>query len=167
MEIYGKIKQKIREISDSSKGGVSAVFTAEVASVSGETCTVRLEDLSVSDVRLRAVINQGAEKLLITPKIGSYVLVADLSGGNYRDLAVVSYSEIESMEYKDAQGFEITVKGGKMSVKNGSYGIKQALDELIDAIGRLTVTTGTGPSGIPINKAEFDAVKEKIGGLLI
>jgi hypothetical protein len=163
MDIYGKIKEKIRKIAGECP---VAVFPAEVVSVSGSVCSVKLDELPISDVRLRSVINNNNEQILITPKAGSYVLVVDLSGGNYRDLAVIGFSEVEKLEYKDTQGFEVIIKDGKMSVKNSSYGIKQAIDELIDAIGKLTVTTGVGPSGIPINKAEFEAIKQKLNNLL-
>lgn len=39
--------------------------------------------------------------------------------------------------------------------------LKGLLDELVEAILKLTVPTGVGPSGTPINSAEFNAVKAK------
>ena len=35
--------------------------------------------------------------MLLTPKIGSFVLVADLSGGDLSDMAVVMFSEVEKI----------------------------------------------------------------------
>ena len=86
MDIYSQIKQKIRNIAGSGSNNMPVMFTAQVKNLSGETCTVMLDELPITDVRLRAVINGKSEKILITPKIGSYVLVTDLSGGDYRDL---------------------------------------------------------------------------------
>lgn len=40
--------------------------------------------------------------------------------------------------------------------------LKGLLDELFDAIATLTVGTGTGPSTIPINVAQFQAIKARL-----
>jgi hypothetical protein len=40
------------------------------------------------------------------------------------------------------------------------------LGDLSDALARLTVTTGTGPSGVPINVAEFSALKARLDQIL-
>ncbi|MDR1199061.1 MAG: hypothetical protein LBK94_08655 [Prevotellaceae bacterium] len=135
-----------------------------VVSVDGAICTVETvaDEIEYTGVRLKAN-TQDDKGIIIKPKIGSYVLVTQIDEANY---FVSFFSEIDAITFKDTQGFEITVENGKLSVKNGSYGIKQAFDELIDAIGKLTVTTGTGPSGTPINRAEFNAVKQNISKLL-
>jgi len=100
MDTYGQIAAKIKAIV--SKGKVSELntFPAQVKSVNGTTCTVMIDDLEVTDVRLRAVINSKSEQLLITPKTESYVLVADLSNSSFTDFAVISYSEVESVDLK-------------------------------------------------------------------
>jgi hypothetical protein len=102
MDIYGKIKERIRNIAGRGSKGTPEIFTAQVAVVSGETCTVMLDELPVTEVRLRAVVNGRSEKLLVTPKVGSYVLVADLSGGEYRDLAM-RLKELEWIRTKEAK----------------------------------------------------------------
>ena len=77
--------------------GGTALFTAEVKSVEGETCTVLVGELEVPDVLLTPA-DEGADgKLVITPKVGSQVTVADLSGGELRQLAVVHWGEVEKM----------------------------------------------------------------------
>lgn len=50
-------------------------FTAKVKSVDGEVCTIEIDGLQLSDVRLRAVVNSNKEKILITPRKDSCVLV--------------------------------------------------------------------------------------------
>jgi len=40
--------------------------------------------------------------------------------------------------------------------------LKKLLEELIDAITKLTVPTGTGPSGPPINTSQFISIKQKL-----
>jgi hypothetical protein len=136
----------------------------KVVSVEGATCTVKTiaGDVTYESVRLKAH-TEDDKGAIITPAIESYVLMTKIDAANY---FISFFSEIDAVTFKDTQGFEVVIKDGKMSVKNGSYGIKQAFDELIEAIGRLTVTTGVGPSGIPINKAEFEAIKQKLNNLL-
>jgi hypothetical protein len=118
MDIYGQIKGKIKMISGEQK---SIVFTAQVKKVDVDTCTVDLDGLLVSDVRLRAVINNESDHILIVPKINSYVLIADLSGGDFRQLAVIAYAEIESVSIKigettlDIDGEGVVFNEGKLN----------------------------------------------------
>jgi hypothetical protein len=55
-------------------------------------------------------------------------------------------------------------EGGEPLVKGNT--IKGHLEEIVDALGRLTVPTAFGPSGTPINISEFIAVKEKFDSFL-
>jgi hypothetical protein len=157
MDIYGKISDKVKNIAQTKKLGISPAFTARVKSISGNTCTVILDEMEITDVRLRAVVNNNTDKILVTPSIGSYVLVVDLSGGEYRNLAVIGYSEID--------GIEIITGNTKIEVNNGSIvfngggldglvkinELTQKLNDLVQAfnthIHTTTATIGTGPVG--------------------
>lgn len=97
MDIYGKIGQRIKELAGRDSEG-AVLFSAEVKSVEGESCTIALRGLSVSGVSLTAVNDGRAGRLTVTPKVGSMVLVGDLSGGSLRRLCVVKYSEVETIE---------------------------------------------------------------------
>lgn len=55
---------------------------------------------------------------------------------------------------------------GLISIKNSASSLKMIIDKLIDGITRLTVTTPSGPSGPPINVAEFTALKTELLTLL-
>jgi hypothetical protein len=131
MDIYSQIKQKIKSVAGGN--GHPMVFAAQVVSASGTTCTVKIDELTVTDVRLRAVVNTSIEQLLVVPKAGSYVLIVDLSGGNYSDLAVIAFSEVESVSIKigdmtavmDANG--IVFNGGQL---NGLVKIQELKDNL-------------------------------------
>ena len=102
------IKEAIRTIVGKGNGG-SLFLVGEVKSVDGESCTVDVAGLEIDEVRLTAV-NDGADgKLLITPKEGSMVLLADMSGGTLRDLAVVGFTNVEKIEATIKQ---ITLNGG-------------------------------------------------------
>lgn len=102
------IKEAIRTIA--GKGGGGLFLIGEVKSVEGESCTVEVAGLEIDEVRLTAVNDGGDGKLLVTPKTGSLILLADMSGGLLRDLAVVGYTEVEKMEATCGQ---ITLNGGE------------------------------------------------------
>jgi hypothetical protein len=105
------------------------IFPAQVTKVTGSTCSVMIEELEITDVRLRAVINSHSGQLLITPKTGSYVLVTDLSGGNYRDLAVISYSEVEAVNIAIGDT-TVDVDANGVSFNGGGLGGLVKLQEL-------------------------------------
>ena len=97
MDIYSDIKNKLQKICQ-PKG--LRLYFAEIVSIQDDTtCTVKLEDdLQLSDVRLRSVVNSEKSGIVITPAVGSVVLVADLSGGKLSSMAVIMYSEIDKIE---------------------------------------------------------------------
>ena len=121
MDTLSEIKESIKKIA--STGGMFRAFTAKVKSVNGETCTVELEGLTLTDVRLRAVVNGENSKILVTPKTDSYVLVVDLAG-DLSQLAVVGYSEVEKIEVDTDK---IIFNGGN---NNGLVKIKKLTQKL-------------------------------------
>lgn len=106
MDIYSRIKQKITEM----HGTNPKPFTCKVEAVDGDMCTVSIGTLKLTKVRLRSVVNNEASQLLITPKIGSYVTVVDLSG-DMRHLEVVGFSEIERIDIETCDCITINCKG--------------------------------------------------------
>ena len=70
-----------------------------VTGVDGDTCRARIggEGIEIPDIRLCAIPGGGKNGLIVTPAVGSVILVADLSCGLLRDLAAVGFSEIESV----------------------------------------------------------------------
>lgn len=102
------IREAIRAIAGGGRGG-SLMLVGKVKSVEGESCTVDVGGLEIDEVRLTAA-NDGAEgKLLIEPKEGSMVLLADMSGGTLRDLSVVGFTNVEKIT---AVCDQITLNGG-------------------------------------------------------
>lgn len=117
------IKEAIRTIAGKGNGG-GLFLVGEVKSVDGESCTVDVAGLEIDEVRLAAV-NDGADgKLLLTPKEGSMVLLADMSGGTLRDLAVVGFTNVEKIEATIEQ---ITLNGGD---NGGLVNIKDLTNKL-------------------------------------
>lgn len=112
-------------------------FTAKVKSVNGETCTVELEGLTLTDVRLRAVVNGENSKILVTPKTDSCVLVVDLAG-DLSQLAVVGYSEVEKIEVDTDK---IIFNGGN---NEGLIQIKKLTDKLNELVNKFNQHTHPG-----------------------
>ena len=126
--------------------GRSSVFTAKVIDVMNDTCSVELEGMKLTDVRLRAVVNGENSKILVTPKTNSYVLVADMAG-DLSQLAVVGYSEVEKIEI-DATD-KIIFNGGNNKGLVQIERLTQKLNDLVNAISTHTHTTSVGPTDTP------------------
>lgn len=125
MDTYAEIARAIKAITGGNSG--TALFTAEVKSVEGETCTVLVGELEVPDVLLTPA-DEGADgKLLITPKEGSQVTVADLSGGELRHLAVVHWGEVE----------KISLTADSIELNGGDNGGLVKIEALTDKINNI------------------------------
>ena len=97
MNIYSQIKQTLQNICQNPTE--SALILAQVKSVQEQTCTVIINNtLELTDVRLRAVQDNQETGILITPTVGSYVMITDLSNSNKTDFAVIMYSQIDKIE---------------------------------------------------------------------
>lgn len=125
MDTYAEIARAIKAITGGNGG--TALFTAVVKSVEGETCTVLVGELEVPDVLLTPA-DEGADgKLLITPKEGSQVTVADLSGGELRHLAVVHWGEVE----------KISLTADSIELNGGDNGGLVKIEALTDKINNI------------------------------
>lgn len=156
MDIYGQIAQTIKKMG--AAHGV-ILFSADVKSVDGDTCTLIIGSLELTDVRLRAVVNSENDKIVVTPKAGSRVLAADMSGGSYSDLAVLSYSEAEKVEVVIEQT-TCTIDKDGIVMNGGNNGGLINIQELTDRLNSLVdwcenhthdgvITAVSGGSGAP------------------
>lgn len=157
MDDFSRIKRSIRQIA----GHREMLYVGRVKSVDGETCTVQFDDLTLSDVRLRAVVNGKESKMLITPACGSYVTVIDPDNA-MTDLLVIAYSEIEKVEI-DCD--KVSFNGGENDGLIKITELTNKLNELVDAFnkhthsGVITAVTGQavgkpGNTGTPVSTAE-------------
>lgn len=121
---------KYRRIAELMKGfqqSGQVFFPATVESVEGNTCTVKVDGLSISDVRLKATTTKTDNQVLLTPMEGSDVLVGSLAG-DYNNLFILSADVIDTIE--------ITCNG-----KN----LMNTISDLIGALsGTLQLTTTVG-----------------------
>lgn len=133
-----EIREAIRKICGRDDGGF-LFFNATVKSVETDSCTITYDDIDIPDVRLNASINGNANNILIKPKTGSTVLIADLSEGLLRDLAVIGWSEVDS----------ITINGGQLGGLVKIQELTNKLNSLVTTFNSHThpvATTGTATS---------------------
>lgn len=157
----------------------------EVVAVEGDRCRARLGELEIPGIRL-ATIGGGSEKgLLVTPAVGSIILVADLSCGALRELNAVGYSEIASLRFHqgkttleaDGKAVTATVGGSHLCIEDGAVTfdegangglvkieeLRQSLESLKGYCEQLKMAitagitkVGTGPADGPGGAAAFE-----------
>ena len=71
-----------------------------------------------------------------------------------------------SVTLENALGTVEIQSAGKIAIENKIGTLGAILDELMKALSQLTVPTGTGPSGTPINAPALEAVTTKLKALL-
>lgn len=166
-DIYTEIKNKIRGMNGQR---TPLLLTGQVESVDGETCTVTVGDLKLTDVRLRSVVNGEDSKLLITPKKDSYVTLIDLSG-ELRELEVIGYSEIETIDIETDGDINIKCKGdtnldcdGTVTFNGGDHDglvklqeLKDNLNSIKNYLSALKSAINTGLNGVGASTAASGA----------
>ena len=140
MDQYRELATLIKQAS--SGGGRVTILQGIVKEVSGVTCTVEIGSLTVSDVRLRASEKQEETQILITPAIGSAVILASLSG-DMTNLVVVAVDVAES----------ITINGGKLGGLINIEALTAKLNELVQVFNSHTHTAPNGPTTPPTTTA--------------
>lgn len=96
MNKRAQIAQLLGAIVGKSRNGL-IFFTAQVVSVQGDTCTVKIDELDLPDVRLSPTTTERNETLLLTPAIDSFVLVGSLSG-DLNNLCVLASDTLASVK---------------------------------------------------------------------
>nr|DAT38267.1 MAG TPA: baseplate protein [Caudoviricetes sp.] len=178
-EDVGKFWSKIfRLIKDHDKTILSGTVSA--VNESDRTCTVKVENVEYEDVRLYGIVKGDLKGFCFIPKIGSQVLAGRIGGSN--ELFIAMFTEVDKAILTIGEKMNLTVEAenyciqakntiiratptGMTFVREGS-GLKKTLENLIDAITKLTVTTGVGPSGTPINVSDFIKIKQDLSNYL-
>lgn len=127
-----EIRELLRRIAGTDKQ-VQTFFNAQVTEVGDDFCTVKYQELVLEDVRLGAVVDGGQNKLIVKPAIGSQVLIADLSEGTMRDLAVIAWSDVES----------IIINGGSLGGLVNISALTDKLNQLVQVFNTHTHTVST------------------------
>ena len=145
-------------------------------------CVVLMGDgvTKIGNVPLKVLIGSQASIIEI-PKVGTDCLLK-FKDNNTQRPQLESVHEIDKYKWViDKSGLNFDINGFVLSVDktnltitkdgvklvNDSSGLKKTLQDLIDAINALTVPTGTGPSGLPINATTFTNIKKDLDKYLI
>ena len=132
MDQYKELATLIKQAS--SGGSRVTILQGIVKEVSGVTCTVEIGSLTVS--------KQEETQILITPAIGSAVILASLSG-DMTNLVVVAVDVAES----------ITINGGKLGGLINIEALTAKLNEIVQVFNSHTHTAPNGPTTPPTTSA--------------
>lgn len=118
MNKRARIAQLLGDIVGKTNSGL-ILFTAQVVSVQGDTCTVMIDGLDLPDVRLTPTTTPRDETLILKPAIDSFVLVGSLSG-DLNNLCVLASDTLAGVELTignislliDKEG--VVLNGGKL-----------------------------------------------------
>jgi hypothetical protein len=119
------------------------VLSVDKVKVLCQVKSIENEDLILEDVRLRAVDDEQDKGLILFPQVGSTVLVGQIK--NTTAYYIAMYSAIDKVKWVTEQ-----------------TDMKTIWLDLLSAIKALTVPTGMGPSGVPINLGDFTNIETKI-----
>jgi hypothetical protein len=181
-----KTTENLRQLLKSINPQTVQTTTAKVKSINIDagTATVWYDEkglIADDDVQLQAIT--GAQTgFLIIPKPGSIVLVSCINNAPEQTY-ISSCSDIQAIIIRSSalnvnfdvaggtatiqnQNTELSVTAAGYKINRGGDGLKKTLSDIIDAITQLTVTTGTGPSGVPINAAAFTQIKTNLNNWL-
>lgn len=166
MDKYAKLVNVLKEAV--TKPQYVPVLMGEVKEVTGESCTVLIDDLELTEVRLKATINESTNKILISPKLGSMVLIGSLTG-DLKDLAVLRMDELEKIEYEQ-DGLKIAIDSTdkKIAIENEDISLLGLMEELISLLKAFKVFTPSGPSGapLPFTLSKLDQFEKHVKQLL-
>lgn len=144
---YSDIKRVLKEIVGAHP---NLPITGEVVAVDGETCSVKIAAMELSGVRLKAAVTGSADFLLITPKIGSVVILMSRTG-DLSDLMVIQTDQVEKIEYaQNGLSLLIDSADSKVSIRNEAVSFIDLLSDLTSLLKQLQVPTPSGASGTPL-----------------
>jgi hypothetical protein len=153
-------------------------------------------DIKYIDVRLRSIIDPDKKGFCFIPKIESLVQVGRIGNSNELYVAMFSEVDKvllfsgsleltidqDKVELKKGDKISLLIKDDQVlitadqstlkqtaagfTMTRGGEGLKKILTDLISTINQLTVPTGVGPSGPPINLAAFTAISTRLNNFL-
>ena len=113
------------------------------------------EDLQ--DVDANGWFTPGGHQLLFLDTDGATELRIRHSNG-----AEIIMDDDGNIEITNVSGKLVTVGAGDNEKSTNGETLVDLFEQTLDAIGAITVPTGVGPSGIPINKAQFESIKGRL-----
>ena len=143
------------------------IVSGTVVSVDADSGTMSVlitgYDDPIEGVMLNAV-TENANGFLLIPEVNSHVIIGSVDGPGAYFLVRASNLQ-KAIVTIGSTSYTMDASGHK--IKHGSDTLAQIMSDLLDALLQMTVTTGTGPSGTPINSTTFTAIKNRLTTLLI
>lgn len=150
MDKSSKIRELLRTITGTEKPTFN-FRQMEVVSVDGDLCRAKIGDFEIPDVRLASIGDGSENGVLVTPTVGSIILVADISCGNLREMNAIGYSEIDSIRFHqgkatvkaDAEAVAVTVGQTTVHIEDGKISLQTSdqkyggLVRIVDLVGKL------------------------------
>ena len=130
-------------------GGSNELFVCQ--------CLTEIDKLIFTDNNLKLTID--TEKLEL--ERDNVTITSDDSSTVIKASDATATVNTDGIELKIGSS-TITVTSGGLTLKKGGAGLKKTLESMLDAICQLTVPTGVGPSGVPINMASFQQIKAEV-----
>ena len=165
MDVAAEIKKALIELIGANP---NLPITATIVSVQNDTCTIKLlSELVLSDVRLKATISDDTDTLLLTPKIGSEVMVMSQTG-KLSGLVIIKIDSVEKIQYKKGDfEFELDGTTGKVTLKKAGANFGSLINSLIDTISTAQIVTPNGPGTInPTTQTQLAQIKTKFNLIL-
>ncbi|MGJ5643201.1 hypothetical protein [Formosa sp. S-31] len=143
-----EVKRLLREIVGATP---NLPIPAKVLSVSGDVCTVEVKGgLKLTDVKLKATSNGDTNYVLLTPKVGSNVVMLSHTG-KLDNLTIIKVDEFEKIVLvQGALEVEVDSTDSKVGVKNETCSLNEVFQDLATLLKQLKVYTPVGPSGLPL-----------------
>lgn len=164
MSKYSDVKKLIREIvKDDLSNQQITPQRGTVTKIVGQTCEVRLlSGLVISDVKLKAVITEDTDYLLLYPVIGSDVLIFDST--------VISIDKVKKFEFSQS-GLKVVFDSSdkKVKIENSEVNLLSAILELTDILkNNYNLFTSNGPTSgtLPVSKEIIIQTENKFKKLL-
>ena len=164
MSFDEKFADGLKELA--SKRKATEVIPIMVMSVDEDKMTVDgMDQDSVDHFDIRIQASEGVQEgAFVIPAEGSWILASNI-GKDETTYFAVATSLVKGAIVKIGD-LEVEVNVNGIAISKGFSDLKTTMDDLIAAIKAITVPTSQGPSGTPINFAQFDQVKAKLNQLL-
>jgi hypothetical protein len=156
-ELYDTMKRAMASPDSFLQGIVSGVDKAKC------TCKLDVAGRIYNNVSLRSIITDDMGAVFY-PEDNTNAVACRMPNSNR--LFIIKMEKVESFHIK-INDSELSGNNQGFTIKRGSESIKKILSDLMDAISQMTVTTGVGPSGTPINIASFVDLKARLNNILI
>lgn len=141
MDKYRELAERLRRLNGDGRPGVY-LTQGIVENMQGVTCDVRIGNIVVPGVRLKASETEDSNKILIVPQKGSAVIVGSLTG-DLSEMVVLHVDKVES----------ITINGGKLGGLINIDQLTAKINELVTAFNTHTHSSQQCTTGVPLKSA--------------